>query len=130
MISKKSSNGSEVRPLMLGALAIVWFWTAFVSLGPGHDWGMRIMAETGASPELSYWAIVVGAGIDALLGLGLMFGTLRSSVLKAQIALMIGYTLLITVLAPHYWLDPFASVAKNLVLIVATFWLIRTEPQR
>jgi len=43
---------------------------------------------------------------------------------------MAAYTLIISFVLPHYWFDPYASVAKNLVLMVASLWLLRTEPRR
>lgn len=130
MMTSARQDGLNIRPLMIAAMVILWLWTAFVSLGPGHEWGMRMMAETGATPTLSNWAIIAGSVTDAVLGIGLMIRPWRKVVLQAQIALMLSYTLIITALIPHYWFDPYAGVAKNLVLVVATLWLIRTEPQR
>lgn len=129
MISKAQS-GLDIRPWMVGALVFLWVWTAFVSLGPGHAWGMSLMNEIGASTEHAKLAILGGAVSDAILGFGLLIGRWRRHVLKAQLALMVCYTLIITVMLPHYWFDPYASVAKNVVLMVATLWLIRTEPQQ
>ena len=31
---------------------------------------------------------------------------------------MLGYTLIISLILPHFWFDPYAAVAKNLVLFV------------
>ena len=36
--------------------------------------------------------------------------------------------LIICLWLPHFWYDPFAAVGKNLVLMVATLWLLWTEP--
>jgi hypothetical protein len=38
---------------------------------------------------------------------------------------MLIYTLLISLWLPHYWFDPYMAVGKNLVLIVASGWLLR-----
>lgn len=122
-------SGLEIRPLMLAAMFFIWIWTAFVSLGPGHAWALGIMSEVGASVEVAHLAILVGAIADAALGIGLLFRRWRTAVLNAQVFLMLAYTLLITILLPHYWLDPCGSVTKNLLLIAATLWLIRTEPR-
>ncbi|MGY4492494.1 membrane protease YdiL (CAAX protease family) [Pseudomonas sp. TE3610] len=116
-----------LRPALLAALLFTWLWTAFTCVGPGYDWGVRIMAEAGASGWLASLAVIGGAGCDAVLGLGLLFKRWRRRVLMAQLVLMVAYTLFITLVLPHYWLDPYGGVSKNLVLIIATLWLYGQE---
>lgn len=117
-----------LRPALLVTLAFTWLWTAFSCLGPGHDWAMRIMAETGASGWLATLAVLGGAGCDAVLGIGLILRRWRRRVLMAQLVLMAAYTLFITLVLPHYWLDPYGSVSKNLMLMITTLWLHGQEP--
>lgn len=119
-----------LRPVMLAVLVLIWLGTAFVSLGPGREWGLRIMAETGVTGFAASLLIGIGALCDAVLGLGLLLRRWRRPALKAQLLLMIAYTLIISVVLPHYWYDPYAAIAKNLVLMVATLWLYWTEPRR
>lgn len=116
-----------LRPALLGALVFIWLWTAFVCMGPGYAWGLKIMAEVGASGWLAAMAIIGGAVCDAVLGIGLLFKRWRRKVLLAQLMLMIAYTLFITVVLPHYWFDPYAGVAKNLILMIVTLWLYGQE---
>lgn len=117
-----------LRPLLLAVLVLIWLGTAVVCLGPGYDWGLRIMAELGVGGWRADAAIIAGALTDALLGVGLLSQRWRRHALRAQLALMLGYMLIITLWLPHYWYDPFAAVGKNLVLMVATLWLLWTEP--
>lgn len=121
---------SALRPLMLAVMVFIWLGTALVCLGPGYDWGLRIMAELGVHGWLATLAIVSGALADATLGVGLLMRRWRRWALRAQLALMLGYMLIISLWLPHYWFDPFAAVGKNLVLLVATLWLLWTEPAR
>ncbi|TDV66138.1 SDR family oxidoreductase [Pseudomonas sp. LP_7_YM] len=124
------STQLALRPLMLATLVLIWLGTAFVSLWPGFEWGLRILSEGGLTGPFAQIAVVAGALCDGLLGLGMLMGRWRRRVLQLQVCLMTAYTLIITFVLPHYWFDPYASVAKNLVLIVATLWLLRTEPRR
>jgi uncharacterized protein YbjT (DUF2867 family) len=119
-----------LRPLMLAVLVLIWLGTALVCLWPGYDWSLRIMAEMGVTGPLASLAVIAGAACDALLGMGLLLARWRRRTLQAQLLLMTGYTLVITLALPHYWFDPYAAVAKNLVLMVATLWLLWTEPRR
>ncbi|MBE7926141.1 SDR family oxidoreductase [Pseudomonas saudiphocaensis] len=120
---------AALRPLLLAVLVLIWLGTAVVCLGPGHDWGLRIMAEVGVHGWMATAAVAGGALVDGLLGIGLLLRRWRRHALRAQLALMLGYMLIISLWLPHYWLDPFAAVAKNAVLLVATLWLLWTEPQ-
>ncbi|NWD73952.1 SDR family oxidoreductase [Pseudomonas gingeri] len=119
-----------LRPLLLAVMLLIWLGTAAVCLGPGYDWGLRIMAEAGVSETQAVFAVYAGSLCDALLGLGMLFRPTRKWAFRAQLLLMTGYTLIISFVLPHYWFDPYAAVAKNLVLIVATLWLLWTEPRR
>lgn len=125
---RSESIQAALRPLLLAALAGVWLWTAFVCLGPGYAWGLRIMAELGVSGWPAALAVIGGALADAALGIGMLLRRWRPIVLRAQLALMLGYMLVISLWLPHYWFDPFGSVAKNLVLLVGTLWLLLSEP--
>lgn len=124
------SSQLALRPLMLAMMVVIWLGTAVVCIGPGYDWGLRIMAEAGVQGALAMIAVVGGALCDGLLGLGLLLRRWRLRALQAQLLLMLGYTVVITLILPHYWFDPYAAVAKNLVLMVATLWLLWTEPRR
>ena len=128
--TRGESVTATLRPVMLTVLIAIWLGTALVCLGPGYDWGLRIMAQAGVEGWAAAAAVISGALLDAVLGLGLLWRRWRRHALRAQIGLMLAYMLIITVLVPHYWSDPFAAVGKNAVLIIATLWLLWTEPGR
>lgn len=114
-------------PLLLAALVLVWLGTALVCLGPGFDWGLRIMAEMGVSGTPARVAVIGGGLLDGGLGLALLWRRSRVAALRAQIALMLVYSVLISLWLPHYWFDPYMAVGKNLVLGVASLWLLWLE---
>lgn len=116
-----------LQPLLLATLVLIWLGTALVCLGPGFDWGLRIMAEMGVHGWPATLAVIAGALLDAALGIGLLLRRWRVVALRVQIALMLVYTLLISLWLPHYWFDPYMAVGKNLVLLVASFWLLRLD---
>ncbi|MGR3886859.1 SDR family oxidoreductase [Pseudomonas sp. 1152_12] len=122
------SSQRTLRPVMLAVMVLIWLGTAAVCLGPGYGWGLRIMAEAGVHGTWATLAVIGGSVCDALLGLGLLVTRWRRQALILQLLLMAGYTVFISLVLPHYWFDPYAGVAKNLVLMVATVWLLWTEP--
>lgn len=117
-----------LQPLLLALLVLVWLGTALACLGPGFDWGLRILAEAGIGGWTARIAVVGGALLDATLGLGLLWTRWRRRALQAQIVLMLGYSVLIGALLPHYWFDPFQGVGKNLVLLGVSLWLLWLQP--
>lgn len=122
------SASLALQPLLLALLVVIWLGTALVCLGPGFDWGLRILTEAGITGWPACLAVIGGALFDALLGFGLLLPRWRRRALQAQILLMLGYTALITWLLPHYWFDPFQGVGKNLVLLPISLWLLWLQP--
>ena len=51
----------------------------------------------------------------------------RGQMVLALVALVL--TSAISLILPHYWYDPYMAVGKNIVLMVATLWLLGDEPR-
>ena len=117
-----------LQPLLLAVLVLIWLGTALVCLGPGFDWGLRIMAEAGVSGWPARVAVIGGALLDGVLGGGLLLASWRRRALQAQLLLMLGYSLIITLWLPHYWFDPYMAVGKNLLVMLASLWLLWLQP--
>ncbi|OKR59175.1 SDR family oxidoreductase [Pseudomonas aeruginosa] len=125
----QNALASLLRPLMLAALVLIWLGTLVACLGPGYAWGLRILGEAGIQGWPASLAVIAGALLDGALGVGLLLRRWRRRALLAQFWLMLGYSLVISLILPHYWYDPYMAVGKNLVLMVATLWLLGGEPR-
>ncbi len=109
------------------SLALVWILTGVLSLGLyPKDQSLQLLADFGLQGLLAQLALYAGAVIDIALGLALVSTSPRwqSKVLGAQLAVMLGYTALITLRIPEWWLHPFGPVLKNLPMLVATGMLM------
>lgn len=113
-----------LQPLVLLVLALIWLGTAVVCLGPGFDWGLRIMAEAGVDGLPARLAVIAGALLDGALGLALLWRRWRVRALQAQIGLMLVYSLVISLLLPHYWFDPYMALGKNFAVLLLSLWLL------
>jgi hypothetical protein len=111
-------------PLARVALALVWLWTAAVSLGLYPRAGsLQLLAAAGV-PEPLRHAALYGAGL-----LDLAFGVLTLLpdgrrprwLWRAQGLLVLGYTVVITLRLPEYWLHPYGPISKNLPFLA---WLV------
>lgn len=118
---------------MKAALVLVWIVTGLLSLGlyPA-DRSLALLRDFGVHGLPAWWALYAGAALDIALGLALALATPRFQawVLGAQMGTMLGYTLLITLRIPEWWLHPFGPVLKNLPMLVATGMLMAFAPRR
>ena len=122
-------------PVLRVALALMWIWTGVVSLGlyPVQD-SHALLARVGLTGGLATVALYGAALLDFALGLLTLAAPARwrRPVWLAQLALVLGYTLLITLFLPEYWLHPYGPLSKNLPILaaIALLWSLEPPPQR
>lgn len=117
-----------LRPLLRMALGLLWLVTGIVSLGLYPlDQSVMLVEQVGITGSLAPLAVYAATLLDVALGLATMARYHIRWVGLTQIVLMIGYSALITVGLPEYWLHPFGAVTKNIPLIVATLVMMALE---
>ena len=119
-------------PALRVTLALLWIWTGIVSLGlyPGQD-SLALLARVGLHGMLATAALYGAAVLDLLLGVLTLAAPARRRgvVWAAQLLLVGGYTVLITLFLPEYWLHPYGPLSKNLPLMAAIGLLWALEPR-
>jgi uncharacterized protein YbjT (DUF2867 family) len=122
-------------PLLRVSIATVWTIAGVVSLGlyPVEE-SLALLARTHLAGRLGYVALYGAAALDLLLGAATLLSSLltpmgirRRALWLTQIAVIVGYTAIITVALPELWLHPFGPVAKNLPLLAALLLLYYLE---
>ncbi|KRC70062.1 hypothetical protein ASE30_16255 [Achromobacter sp. Root83] len=120
-------------PLLRLSIALVWLWTAAVSLGlyPVQD-SLDLLHRTGVPPALAPYALYGAAALDLAFGVLTLSlrGRHRQWLWLAQAALIAGYTAIITVRLPEFWLHPFGPLSKNLPMLAALLLLYVMEPRK
>ena len=77
---------------------------------------------------MAAWALYGAALLDLALGAATLFLRRgRRPLWLMQIGLILGYTALITVWLPEYWLHPYGPVLKNLPMLAAIWMLYAFE---
>ncbi|MDB5942606.1 MAG: hypothetical protein JWQ13_2172 [Ramlibacter sp.] len=118
-------------PLLRLGLALLWLWTAAVSLGlyPVQE-SYALLARVGLVGALATVALYSAALIDLALGVATLAAPARWRrwVWAAQLALIAGYTVLISLFLPEYWLHPYGPISKNIPIIAAIALLWALEP--
>jgi len=116
-------------PVLRIALALMWLWTAAVSFGlyPVHD-SYALLARVGLHGGLATLALYGAAALDLALGLLTLAcpARWRRPLWLAQMALIAGYTVLISFFLPEYWLHPYGPLTKNLPIlaVIALLWAL------
>jgi hypothetical protein len=117
-------------PLLRISIALVWIWTGIVSLGlyPTRD-SYELLARVGITGALAPLMLYGAAILDLLLGLATLVMS-RRWLWLLQLAIIGGYTIIITFKLPEFWLHPYGPLSKNLVMLAAIYLLYTLEPRR
>lgn len=122
-------------PILRIALAVLWIATGIVSLGvyPVQD-SLALLARVGLHGEVATVALYGAAALDLVLGVLTLVAPVcwRANVWLAQLLLIAGYTVLITLFLPEYWLHPYGPISKNLPLLalIGMLWTLETGKER
>jgi len=116
-----------ITPLLRISLALLWIVTGYISdfVYP-EEMSFNMLATLGIGNTLAPFALYGAAALDFILGAALFFNYKARPVLLIQIALMLSYSILITLGMPELWAHPFGPVTKNIPLIMATLLLLST----
>jgi len=110
------------------ALSVIWIVSgisSIISFEQSRELMVLLGIEGGPADLIIYFAVVG----DILLGICLWLSWLRKYVIYTQIAVMVVYSLIISIFIPVYWLHPFAPVIKNLAMFVLALYLLIEEKE-
>jgi hypothetical protein len=109
------------------SLSLLWLFTAASSFWWGRAIGYEVLAKqeiTGAFADL---CINAGSLVDAVIGLWLLTAYKLQWCYRAQLIIILSYTILLSFIDPSFWLHPFGPLTKNIPLLVFIFWLSQAE---
>jgi uncharacterized protein YbjT (DUF2867 family) len=103
-------------PALRGLLAAVWLAGGLVPLlfTPMAS-NTRLLARLGLMGEAAIGTVLAGSLADMAVGLALILH--RRGAALAGVALMSAYSLMLAVIAPELWADPFGALVKNLAVL-------------
>lgn len=131
--ARERAQWSNLLAAMRASTATVWIVTGALSLGlyPTAQ-SLQLLGDFGLHGPPAFAALYLGAALDLCLGLAMLLAPRRwlPTVYRAQILLMLGYSALITLRIPHWWLHPFGPILKNLPMLVGTAMLASLDRRR
>ncbi|MEN9437396.1 MAG: hypothetical protein RIR09_2051 [Pseudomonadota bacterium] len=127
MVNKLESVEPLQRRYLRLSLVFVWLWTAVVSVWELQGQSRALLVAGGVSDTgVANALVLVGAVLDAILGLWLLLRPTRPAYLLA-LATMVVMTLVATVLIPSLWLHPLGPLSKNIPIAVV-LWMLARKP--
>jgi uncharacterized protein YbjT (DUF2867 family) len=117
-------------PVLRWSIALVWIVTAYVSVFayPVAD-SLELLRRAGVPDVALSPALYGAAALDLLLGVCVVLPHRRRWLWLAQAALVIGYTVIISIRLPEFWLHPYGPMVKNLPFL-ALLWLLYELDER
>lgn len=117
-----------LRPFLQISLAIMWLFSSLTSVlpyakSPSYGLFTQIGITTSLQPLLLYGA----AGLNALIGLGLLVNYKVKINCVLQLLVILFYSLIISLYLPYLWLEPFGPIVKNIPVIISVLTLYILE---
>jgi DoxX-like family len=107
-------------------LSFIWLATGFGVLHPAYrQAGAASLLPLGLPP----WVMVVTCLAEILLGVRVLFGRASTWLVALQFAVILTFSVILSVTEPQLLLDPWDRLTKNipLLVILAVSWLVERE---
>ena len=118
-----------LRPVLRAGLALLWILSGVLGwLAPADSW--RDLAAALATIGLPAAPLAAAFCLaDVALGALILCRFRPSPVALAQIAVVVGYTVVLSAFMPGLWLHPFGPLLKNLPILaaIAVWWALEQE---
>lgn len=125
-----SAKVDWLKLVLRAAIALTWLAAAIVSAGVyPMERSVELVAATGLPRAACLVLVYAGAVLDFALGIATLAMRRRRYLWLAQIAVILGYTVIISVWLPEFWLHPFGPLVKNIPLLAAIYLLYELEPR-
>ena len=118
-ISQKTLNKAAIY-----SLAFLWIFTGLTSIFFSPEVGYQILASANIIGALADISVIGGGALDMALGLWLLTSFRIKLCCLIQVAVIVSYTALLTIIDASFWLHPFGPITKNfpiLVLIIIVY---------
>lgn len=117
-----------LRPLLRTILILLWLGSALAGLLAPVDSYAAVDAALSSLGLPSRPLALAFSGVDLLIAVALLVRWRPRWVAAIQFIVVAGYTILLTVLAPGLWLEPFGALLKNLpILALIAVWVVLEE---
>lgn len=104
------------------SVSFLWIATGILSVFVVPEVGYQILGKAGISNWLADLCLYGGGITDLFLGVWVLLPFNKRFCYRVQFAVIVVFTLLLTIIAPQFWLHPFGPATKN-IPILTLIWL-------
>jgi len=119
-----------LKPLLQYSIAFIWLWSGITNALLNPKVAFILLDSLGISSAWQSTVLYGASFLDILLGLATLFSFQIKKIGLFQFFILLGYTILASVLFPFLWLDPFGVIAKNIPILVAILIMLAMESDR
>lgn len=117
-----------VKPFALLLFGLFWIASGPIALGPGADQARQLLLTAGVPfPLLALW---MTAGLDILIGVGILSGRWRRRALIAAFGVSLIYFAGIILAAPYLLVDALGAGLKTVLAPIAALFLLAVDSER
>ena len=114
-----------LKPVLCFVIALVWLWSGITSLlFYPHQLSYQLLAATGVTGFAAPMTLYGLAVMDIGLGMATLLRYRTATLLSWQIAIVLGYSLVVAVCLPEFLIHPFGALLKNLPFLWV-LWIYR-----
>ncbi|WP_444996974.1 DoxX-like family protein [Aliikangiella sp. IMCC44359] len=99
------------------SLAFVWIFTALTSAFFDKATGAKVLSQININGALSDALIYTASTLDFIIGVWIISNKKAQLCCQIQIVTIFLFTILLTVIAPQFWLHPFGPLTKNVPML-------------
>jgi hypothetical protein len=100
------------------SLAFLWIATGIISTFVSPDIGFELLSKAEINGVLANFFVYGGSLLDILLGAWIVSGRAIKICCWFQIAVIIFYSILLTIIDASFWVHPFGPLIKNIPILV------------
>jgi len=104
------------------SISFIWIWSGISSL-ISWETSQNIINHITENSQIANSIIISASIIDILIGIIIFNHKYRQITLLISITFILVYMIIISVYLPHYWLDPFGILIKNIPLLMLSYYL-------
>tara|TARA_R110002110_G_scaffold121431_2_gene297242 strand:+ start:81026 stop:81409 length:384 start_codon:yes stop_codon:yes gene_type:complete len=109
------------------SLSFLWIFTGVTSIFLAPSIGYTLLAKANVVGSLADFCVIGGSVVDMMIGLWLLTNYKPRLCYIFQIIIIIVYSILLSIIAPAYWLHPFGPLTKNIPILALIFILYQTK---
>ena len=126
------NQANEVKKLIEAAkysLAFLWIFTGLTALYFSPAIGYEILASASITGLMADVSVYAGGALDIVIGLWLLTSINIRLCCIIQVAVIVLYTMILTVIDVSFWLHPFGPITKNIPVIVLILFIMNNKEQ-